>query len=51
MNFLSTAQLADTDFSAERGQQVKIIKVGNTNIINSSGLLSTDEMLAMRQNT
>lgn len=47
--FLSTAQLADTDFSAERGQQVKIIKVGNTNIINSSGLLSTDEMLAMRQ--
>ncbi|KAG5419874.1 hypothetical protein I9W82_001754 [Candida metapsilosis] len=47
--FLSTAQLADTDFSAERGQQVKIIKVGNTNIINSSGLLSADEMLAMRQ--
>ncbi|KAI5963161.1 uncharacterized protein KGF55_002953 [Candida pseudojiufengensis] len=47
--FLNTAQLADTDFSAERGQQVKIIKVGNTNIVNSNGLLTTDEMLAMRQ--
>ncbi|KAI5956946.1 hypothetical protein KGF54_000565 [Candida jiufengensis] len=47
--FLSTAQLADTDFSAEKGQQVKIIKVGNTNIVNTNGLLTTDEMLAMRQ--
>ena len=28
---------------------MKIIKVGNTSIVNSNGLLSTDEMLAMRQ--
>lgn len=47
--FLSTAQLADTDFTAERSQQVKIIKVGNTNIVNQNGLLTQDEMLAMRQ--
>ncbi|CAI5760518.1 unnamed protein product [Candida verbasci] len=47
--FLNTAQLADTDFTAEKSNQVKIIKVGNTNIINNSGLLSVDEMLALRQ--
>lgn len=47
--FLSTAELADTDFTADKNQQVKIIKVGNTSIINSNGLLTTDEMLAMRQ--
>lgn len=47
--FLNTAQMADTDFTAEKGQQVKIIKVGNTSIINQNGLLSTEEMLAMRQ--
>ena len=47
--FLSTAELADTDFTADKNQQVKIIKVGNTSIVNSNGLLSTDEMLAMRQ--
>lgn len=47
--FLSTAELADTDFTADKNQQVKIIKVGNTSIINSNGLLTTDEMLAIRQ--
>ncbi|RLP65879.1 hypothetical protein L150_04655 [Candida albicans Ca529L] len=47
--FLSTAELADTDFTADKNQQVKIIKVGNTSIVNSNGLLSADEMLAMRQ--
>ncbi|ODV81940.1 P-loop containing nucleoside triphosphate hydrolase protein [Suhomyces tanzawaensis NRRL Y-17324] len=47
--FLSTAQLADTDFTAERGQQVKIIKIGNTSIVNQTGLLSTEEMMAMKQ--
>ncbi|KAI3403050.2 hypothetical protein KGF56_004110 [Candida oxycetoniae] len=47
--FLNTAQLADTDFSAERSQQVKIIKVGNNSIVSTTGLLTTDEMLKMRQ--
>lgn len=47
--FLNTATLADTDFTAERGQQVKIIKVGNTNIVNQTGLLTGEEMMAMRQ--
>ncbi|EGW30471.1 uncharacterized protein SPAPADRAFT_143899 [Spathaspora passalidarum NRRL Y-27907] len=47
--FLNTATLADTDFTAEKGQQVRIIKVGNTNIVNQSGLLTNDEMLAVRQ--
>ena len=27
--FLNTAELADTDFTAEKNQQVKIIKIGN----------------------
>ncbi|KAG7663005.1 uncharacterized protein J8A68_003474 [[Candida] subhashii] len=47
--FLNTATLADTDFTAEKGQQVKIIKVGNTSIVNQSGLLTGEEMIAMRQ--
>lgn len=47
--FLNTAQLADTDFTAEKGLQVKIIKVGNTSIVNQQGLLTTDEMTAIRQ--
>ncbi|ODV69391.1 P-loop containing nucleoside triphosphate hydrolase protein [Hyphopichia burtonii NRRL Y-1933] len=47
--FLNTAQLADTDFTAEKGQQVKIIKVGNTAIMNQSGLLSQEELLEIRR--
>lgn len=42
--FLSTAQMADTDFTAERHQQVKIIKVGNTLIVDQTGLLSPEEV-------
>ncbi|CAH2353318.1 large subunit GTPase 1 [[Candida] railenensis] len=41
--FLNTAQLADTDFTAERNQQVKIIKVGNTSVVNQTGLLTQQE--------
>lgn len=47
--FLSTAQLADTDFSADKQNQVKIIKVGNTSIINQNGLLSQEETLELRR--
>ncbi|KAK6203298.1 P-loop containing nucleoside triphosphate hydrolase protein [Scheffersomyces amazonensis] len=47
--FLNTAQLADTDFTAEKSQQVKIIKVGNTSIVNQNGLLTADEMIEMRK--
>ncbi|ABN66036.1 predicted protein [Scheffersomyces stipitis CBS 6054] len=47
--FLNTAQLADTDFTAEKQQQVKIIKVGNTSIVNQSGLLTQEEMIEMRK--
>lgn len=47
--FLSTAALADADFTAEKQQQVKIIKVGNTSLVNQSGLLSQEEMDAMRK--
>lgn len=41
--FLNTAQLADTDFTAERHQQVKIIKVGNTSVVSQTGLLTQEE--------
>jgi large subunit GTPase 1 len=47
--FLNTAELADTDFTAEKSQQIKIIKVGNTSVVNNSGLLSNEEMIALRQ--
>lgn len=47
--FLNTAELADHDFTAEKGQQVKIIKVGNTSLVNQSGLLTEEEMLALRK--
>ncbi|GEQ69413.1 hypothetical protein JCM33374_g3085 [Metschnikowia sp. JCM 33374] len=47
--FLNTAELADHDFTAEKGQQVKIIKVGNTSLVNQSGLLSEEETLALRK--
>ncbi|KAK6458148.1 uncharacterized protein RJT20DRAFT_126083 [Scheffersomyces xylosifermentans] len=47
--FLNTAQLADTDFTAEKQQQVKIIKVGNTSIVNQNGLLTAEEMIEMRK--
>ncbi|KAM9910032.1 hypothetical protein OXX69_004875 [Metschnikowia pulcherrima] len=47
--FLNTAELADHDFTAEKGQQVKIIKVGNTSLVNQSGLLSEEEIIALRQ--
>lgn len=46
--FLNTAQLADTDFTAEKQQQVKIIKVGNTSIVNQNGLLTSEEMYELR---
>lgn len=48
-DFLNTAQLADTDFTAERNQQIKIIKVGNTALVNQNGLLSAEETLALRK--
>lgn len=41
--FLNTAQMADTDFTADRHHQVKIIKVGNTAMVNQGGLLSQKE--------
>lgn len=47
--FLNTAELADHDFTAERHQQVKIIKVGNTSLVNQSGLLSEEETIALRR--
>lgn len=47
--FLNTAELADHDFTAEKGQQVKIIKVGNTSLINQNGLLSEEEVIALRR--
>lgn len=47
--FLNTAQLADTDFTAEKQQQVKIIKVGNTSIVNQNGLLTQEETLELRK--
>lgn len=46
--FLNTAELADTDFSADKGNQMKIIKVGNTSIVNQSGLLTPAEMDQIR---
>lgn len=47
--FLNTAELADHDFTAEKHQQVKIIKVGNTSLVNQSGLLSEAETNALRK--
>lgn len=47
--FLNTAELADHDFTAEKGQQVKIIKVGNTSLVNQTGLLSEEETVALRE--
>lgn len=47
--FLNTAELADTDFTAEKSQQIKIIKVGNTSIVNNTGLLSNEEMIELRK--
>ncbi|EGV64572.1 hypothetical protein PSN45_004891 [Yamadazyma tenuis] len=46
--FLNTAQLADTDFTADKGNQIKIIKVGNTSIVNQNGLLTPEEMEQIR---
>lgn len=47
--FLSTAELADHDFTAERHQNVKIIKVGNTSLVNQNGLLTEEETIALRK--
>lgn len=47
--FLNTAELADHDFTAERHQQVKIIKVGNTSLVNQLGLLTEEEMVDLRK--
>lgn len=47
--FLNTAELADHDFTAEKHQQVKIIKVGNTSLVNQSGLLTEEERIALRK--
>lgn len=46
--FLNTAQLADTDFTAAKENLIKIIKVGNTSIVNQNGLLSNEEMEQIR---
>lgn len=46
--FLNTAELADTDFTADKHNQIKIIKVGNTSIVNQNGLLSPEEMEQIR---
>lgn len=46
--FLNTAELADHDFTAEKYQQVKIIKVGNTSLVNQNGLLSETELKDLR---
>uniref|UniRef100_A0A0L0NPI8 CP-type G domain-containing protein n=1 Tax=Candidozyma auris TaxID=498019 RepID=A0A0L0NPI8_CANAR len=47
--FLNTAELADADFTAEKNSQVKIIKVGNTSLVNQSGLLSQEETDEIRK--
>lgn len=47
--FLNTAQMADTDFTADRHQQVKIITVGNTSMVNQGGLLSQQESLELQK--
>lgn len=47
--FLNTAELADHDFTAEKYQQVKIIKVGNTSLVSQSGLLTEEERVALRK--
>lgn len=47
--FLNTAAMADTDFTAEKSQQIKIIKVGNTSIVNNTGLLTNEEMIELRK--
>lgn len=47
--FLNTAELADADFTAEKHSQVKIIKVGNTALVNQSGLLSQEETDEIRK--
>lgn len=47
--FLNTAELADQDFTAEKYQQVKIIKVGNTSLVNQSGLLTEEERIELRK--
>lgn len=47
--FLNTAELADHDFTAERDQQVKIIRVGNTSLVNQTGLLSQEETDEIRK--
>lgn len=46
--FLNTAELADHDFTAEKYQQVKIIKVGNTSLVSQNGLLSETELKDLR---
>ncbi|RKP31907.1 P-loop containing nucleoside triphosphate hydrolase protein [Metschnikowia bicuspidata] len=46
--FLNTADLADQDFTAEKYQQIKIIKVGNTSLVSQSGLLSETELKDLR---
>lgn len=46
--FLSTAQLAEHDFSADRRQQVRIVKVGNT-LLQSTGVLTQAEMEQIRR--
>lgn len=47
--FLNTAEMADTDFTAEKHQQVKIIKVGNNSMVPQTGLLSPEEVLELRK--
>lgn len=47
--FLNTAELADHDFTAEKHHQVKIIKVGNTSLVNQLGLLSQEDMNEIRR--
>ncbi|CCE83965.1 Piso0_004562 [Millerozyma farinosa CBS 7064] len=49
-DFLNTAELADTDFTAEKRSQVKIIKIGNQNMAgDNSGLLSKNELLDLER--
>lgn len=47
--FLSTAEMADTDFTAEKHQLVKIIKVGNNMVVPQTGLLSAEEITELRK--
>jgi len=47
--FLNTAEMADTDFTAEKHQLVKIIKVGNNTVVPQTGLLSPEEVLELRK--